>query len=161
MAKEIRQLPEVTAPATTDWFIIQKSSNNQTSKVSGVNIRLAITGLNNSNIEAQQAWQTATLENSWVDVSSASYGVAAYMKDTLGFVHLQGYVKSGTATVGVALFTLPVGYRPSTAINVPTMAGTASSSNYGALQIGTGGTVGYLVGGNAGMSLTGIIFKAA
>jgi len=38
MAKEIRQLPEVTAPATTDWYILQKSSNNQTSKVSGSNM---------------------------------------------------------------------------------------------------------------------------
>ena len=38
MAKEIRQLPEVTAPATTDWYILQKSSNNQTSKISGANL---------------------------------------------------------------------------------------------------------------------------
>lgn len=38
MTKEIRQLPEVTAPVATDWFMIQKSSNNQTSKVSGENM---------------------------------------------------------------------------------------------------------------------------
>lgn len=38
MTKEIRQLPEVTTPATTDWYILQKASNNQTSKISGANL---------------------------------------------------------------------------------------------------------------------------
>lgn len=36
--REIRQLPEVTSPSTGDWYLLQKASNNQTSKVSGANL---------------------------------------------------------------------------------------------------------------------------
>lgn len=109
----------------------------------------------------QTNWQTATLQNSWVNVSAGAYGEAVYMKDILGFVHLRGYISSGSTTLGATILTLPAGYRPDIAQNLPVMAGGVTSSNYGALQIGTNGTVEYLVGGNIGISLSGITFKAA
>ena len=118
-------------------------------------------------IETQEDWNSIgavdkpAFENSWVNLSTVSYGYAGYMKDSLGFVHLRGSVKNGTATVGLALFTLPAGYRPSSAINVPVMAGAADASNYGALQIGIDGKILYLAGGNTGLSLSGITFKVA
>jgi hypothetical protein len=60
--------------------------------------------------EAQEAWITPTLINSWVDYNSGNYGDPGYMIDTLGYVHLKGLVKNGTATANV--FVLPAGYRP-------------------------------------------------
>jgi len=56
----------------------------------------------------QPGWIVPTLVNSWVNYSTTNSTVA-YMKDTLGFVHLKGVVKSGTSGT---VFTLPVGYRP-------------------------------------------------
>jgi hypothetical protein len=47
--------------------------------------------------------------NSWVNFGS-TWAPAAYRKDAMGFVHLRGLVKSGT--VNVAIFVLPVGFRP-------------------------------------------------
>lgn len=48
-------------------------------------------------------------ENSWVNFGGA-IDTAAFVKDAAGIVHIKGAVKSGT--VGQAVFTLPVGYRP-------------------------------------------------
>lgn len=67
-----------------------------------------------------RGWLEPTFENSWVNYSAtatggntggtAEYAPAGYFKDPLGFVHLQGLVKNGTA--GATIFTLPEGYRP-------------------------------------------------
>ena len=61
-------------------------------------------------IEEQEAWINVTYTNSWVDYDT-TYGGAQYMKDSLGFVHIRGLVKNGSAA-NAAIFTLPVGYRP-------------------------------------------------
>lgn len=63
----------------------------------------------NSPLFQTGAWITPTLTNSWVNFGG-SYENAGYMKDSLGFVHLKGLVKSGVASQSI--FTLPVGYRP-------------------------------------------------
>jgi hypothetical protein len=49
-------------------------------------------------------------ENSWENYGSHSF--CAYYKDPLGNVHLKGLVRNGT--LGMPVFTLPVGYRPTT-----------------------------------------------
>ena len=54
-------------------------------------------------------WIAVTFENTWVNYHS-SFQPAAYCKDGMGFVHLQGLVKDGTDNS--IIFTLPVGYRP-------------------------------------------------
>lgn len=48
-------------------------------------------------------------QNSWVNYD-AVFASAAFRKDPFGTVHLKGLIKSGT--LGIAAFTLPVGYRP-------------------------------------------------
>ena len=55
-------------------------------------------------------WITPTMANGWVSYNNgATYAIPGYMKDSLGFVHIKGLVKNGTAGL---CFTLPVGYRP-------------------------------------------------
>jgi hypothetical protein len=61
-------------------------------------------------------------ENSWVNYGSPNV-TAAFMKDSMGFVHLKGLIKSGTLDAGA--FTLPVGYRPSASVHFPTVSFSA------------------------------------
>ena len=62
-------------------------------------------------LEATQAYQTPTLQNSWVNYGGAEATVQ-YYKDQIGIVHIKGTVKDGTYTVGTEIFTIPTGYRP-------------------------------------------------
>lgn len=102
----------------------------------------------------QPAWTAPTLLNSWVNFGSP-YDTAAYMIDTLGFVHLKGMVKSGT--VGAPIFALPAGYRP--AANC--IFAIDSNSAYGNIWIESGGNVTINTGSNTWAALGGITFKAA
>lgn len=56
----------------------------------------------------QEGWITPTLLNGWTPFST-ELSTCQYMKDQLGFVHLRGLIKNGTAD---HLMTLPIGYRP-------------------------------------------------
>lgn len=84
----------------------------------------------------QSGWTTPTLTNSWVDFGTP-YAAAKYMKDSMGFVHIKGLVKSGAA--GNSIFTLPAGYRVASNENlyfsVPCSGGVAD------LVIASDGTV--------------------
>lgn len=60
-----------------------------------------------------EAWTVPSLTNLWVAYGAGFLG-PAFCKDPTGFVHLRGMVKSGTSNT--AIFTLPVGYRPSATI---------------------------------------------
>lgn len=51
------------------------------------------------------------LQNSWV-TQGAGYPTPSYFRDPFSRVSLDGNIKSGTATAGTVLATLPVGYRP-------------------------------------------------
>ena len=57
----------------------------------------------------QEPWHLAELNAPWVDYV-AGQNPAAFFKDTLGMVHLRGFVKGGPARSTV--FVLPEGYRP-------------------------------------------------
>ena len=57
--------------------------------------------------------QTALpLAAGWVNYGSG-YNAATYIKSSDGLVSLQGLIRSGTATSGTTIATLPAGYRPS------------------------------------------------
>ena len=71
--------------------------------------------------------------NSWVNYDASH--PAKFFKDALGFVHLIGWIKSGT--VGSAAFTLPLGYRPPQDAIFP----VDSYAAYGRVRIYTDGTV--------------------
>jgi len=101
----------------------------------------------------QEAWQNATLTNGWVHFGGA-YANVSYMKDSLGFVHLRGIMKSGT--MGQVAFTLPVGYRPGAQIYQI----SASNGSVAICDIAASGTVTPQVGTNPSYSVDGITFRA-
>lgn len=96
-----------------------------------------------------------TLLNNWVDYG-APLTAAGYWKDADGVVHLQGAIKDGTATENTPLFVLPAGYRPAATV----YGATVSNAAFGAVLIGSDGTV-YIVAGvnTAYFSLDGISFR--
>jgi hypothetical protein len=85
-------------------------------------------------------WQTPTLLNSWVDFGPP-YVTAQYRK--IGkIVYVKGFVVNGTA--GWAIFTLPVGFRPSATLRFPAIANSA----LGTIQIEATGNFTALTGSN-------------
>lgn len=104
------------------------------------------------------AWITpGALLNSWANVGSG-FATAAYLKDPLGFVHLQGTVNGGATNTSI--FTLPAGYRPGATIAPAYGINTASVGQN--LQISTGGSVTpeFAGGGTQHVSLDSITFLA-
>lgn len=93
--------------------------------------------------------------NSWVNFGGA-FQVARYRKDALGYVHVQGTIKSGT--LNVAMFTLPAGYRPAATLQFACVSnnahGTVQVLSTGVVQMPTSG------GSNASVSLDTITFFA-
>lgn len=87
-----------------------------TAKTSIVN---AINELFNSKAnKVQEAWITPTLLNGWINDSVNGFVGLRYMKDSMGFVHIEGGVNNLTST-GAIIFNLPVGYRKSAALVAP------------------------------------------
>lgn len=78
-------------------------------------IRSHDTRLTDLEIGPRITWTPLTLLNGWVRFST-EYPVASYMRDALGFVHLQGSLKGGATSLA---FILPVGYRPLYIKNFP------------------------------------------
>lgn len=102
--------------------------------------------INSGQIATQQAWQTLTLTN--------GTGTAQYFKDSLGIVHLQGTINvTGTF---VDLFTLPSGYRPALAHEMP----VTSAGGYGQVLIATTGVLSKQVGGNGNLDISVLTFRA-
>lgn len=106
-----------------------------------------------SSVEGDNNWIAPTLVNSWINYG-APYDVAGYRKDSFGFVHLKGLIKSGTATAGTVLFTLPAGYRP----GATGLFDAQSNGSLGRVDVNSSGQVTIQVGTNAWISLNGITF---
>jgi len=90
----------------------------------------------------QQAWQAPTLLNNWVNYDTNTFAGAGYMKDSMGFVHIQGLVKSGT--VNATVFNLPAGYRPLKAHSFV----QNSNSAFGTMNVTGAGNVDIIAGSN-------------
>jgi prepilin-type N-terminal cleavage/methylation domain-containing protein len=98
-------------------------------------------------------WTNMTLQNSWV-FFGAPFSTAQYIKATDGIVSLKGLVRSGTATAGTAITTLPVGFRPKERITYTTIANMAIAR----VDIQTNGVVSIQLGSNSWFSLDGVHF---
>jgi hypothetical protein len=103
---------------------------------------------------------TVGFATGWADFGG-SFPPAAYMKDSMGFVHLRGVVKR-VSGAGLPIFTLPAGYRPEVQFEFFPVQATSA---YGDVQIdgtpsGTPGRVALGVGTTSYISLSGITFKA-
>lgn len=107
----------------------------------------------------QQAWQAPTLLNGWTNYDATTWDPVGYMKDSLGFVHLRGFVKGGTISTGTIVFKLPVGYRPEKSSYFCT--GTNNSGSSTSWQVSSNGDVIILYGGSSSYCSIGtLIFKA-
>lgn len=113
-------------------------------------ITIEVEGLNVVGEEGQPAFQ-----NSWVNFGGG-LGSLAFFKDPFGVVHISGTVKSGTVGGGANVFTLPVGYRPSTVRNFAIVSNNA----FGKVIVRDTGGVEVDVGSSTSASLDGITFKA-
>lgn len=100
-----------------------------------------------TNFEALQAWSVSP---AWITPTPTSpytnFGAGLvplrYLKDPLGFVHLEGFVALNAATSGATLLTLPAGYRPSLTIEVPASLRTAgNNAPMGFVQVESSGVV--------------------
>jgi len=101
----------------------------------------------------------STLQNSWVK-NSASEDIKVY-KDLSGIVTLEGACKSGTATPGTTILTLPVGFRPATTVRFAVYSTGGSVAGVGRVDITSGGVVTIEDGGNTLLSLNGVRFLAS
>jgi hypothetical protein len=83
----------------------------------------SISGLKGEEWREVGATGQPIFENAWVNHTPGTFATAAFYKDAMGVVHLKGLVKNGTG--GAAVFTLPVGYRPTAQHSFATDSGTA------------------------------------
>ena len=106
----------------------------------------------------QEAWIPVLggvgLENSWVNSGSGNQ-VAAYMKDSLGCVHVRGTVQDGTPST--AIFTLPAGYRPS-ATERFACAAFETSASIAEVRVESTGVITVTTAQNDYVSLSEIVF---
>lgn len=109
---------------------------------------------NNNTLMLEDVTQP-TLTGGWVNYDATNGRLAGYYKDPFGIVHLQGLIKSGTATPGTALFTLSTGYRPSKACYFP----VSSNNAFGSVSVDITGVVAIQAGSNTWLSLDGITFR--
>lgn len=108
-------------------------------------------------ITSPPPWIYPTLQNSWV-AYNGGFDVPSYFKDPNGYVHIRGFMKSGSVAVPTLLFTLPVGYRPGSDTYMPAIASPGSA--LGCVEIKTTGAVNFIAGNNTYFSLGHIIFPA-
>lgn len=80
------------------------------------------------------SWTSVTFQNSWTDYG-APFQTARYCKFN-GVVYVEGLIKSGT--IGLAAFTLPVGYRPAATVRFSQISGGAAT---GAADVTAAGEV--------------------
>lgn len=147
-APEIVYVTAHTASATTATIL--RGQESTTARAHNQDIDW-IHGATIKDFTGETSWTAPSLSNSWVNFGGA-YGTAGYMLDGLGWVHLRGVVKSGSAGT---IFTLPAGYRPEMQIQVATFSNAA----FAYLDIATTGAV--IAGGysNVSVSLDNIHFK--
>ncbi len=112
--------------------------------------------VNISGMITQEAWQTPSLLNSWVNYGG-SFVPAGYFIDSMGIVHLRGLVKDGSIGAGIPIFNLPVGYRPT--YTELFNANSTGSLGFGRVDVNSNGDVIAVSGDNRWISLSGITFR--
>lgn len=145
-------------PANSTWVAVVITSASAITSIRQVGTAGTVGRViypTNSLTAANEGWIAPTLAGTWVNFDAVpGFAQAAYMKDSLGFVHIKGLVKSGT--VPSTIFTLPAGYRPMNNLYI-------SSTNNAAIAVVRVQAVGDVVadtGGNTAFSINNIHFKA-
>jgi hypothetical protein len=110
---------------------------------------------------ANPGWVAAVtpLLNSWVTRTSAyKVETVRYMKDSHGFVHVDGMVTGGTD--GTAVFQLPEFYRPDSDQELAATIGPDGSNAFGSVEVLSTGFVIVKAGGGSWCSLSGLSFAS-
>ena len=97
----------------------------------------------------KRQYTTATLNSPWANVGSGRAS-AGYVLDALGFVHLQGYITSGTS--GSVAFTVP--HSPSYTHLQPGQ--TDVTGTVGWISVGTTGDVSVHLNGATNIDLSSV-----
>lgn len=100
-------------------------------------------------------WCSLTLQNGWVHYGSP-FATQAYTKGSDNMVHLKGLIRSGTASQGTVLATLPAGYRPKGYLLFQNQNG----GGLGRVDLYPNGNLVIVLGSNGWLSLDGIKFIA-
>ena len=96
-------------------------------------------------------------QNGWVNYS-ATAAQTGFWRDR-GVVYIGGVVKDGT--VGVPIFTLPLGYRPRWNAAFPVVSQSGPNPAFGTARVDSNGAVyADASGNNVNFSLAGILFRA-
>ncbi|MEA2298015.1 MAG: hypothetical protein QOF77_951 [Solirubrobacteraceae bacterium] len=99
----------------------------------------------------------APLQNGWTNLGGG-FAPAAFVKTSENRVELTGMIQGGTTGAGTVILTLPVGFRPPSALVFP----AASSGGYAEISVAANGVVAARQGVSAAYtSLSGIRFAAA
>jgi hypothetical protein len=104
---------------------------------------------------AAPSWVRPDLTAGWTQVATP-FAKVAYHKDALGYVHLKGLVNNTSGgALATALFTLPIGYRPSETLRFGVLGGlnvniTANGAVTPTAAIGAGNN----------FEITGVVFLA-
>lgn len=93
-----------------------------------------------------------TYQNGWVDFGSFLETVSYIKRD--GRVYLRGGAKNGTVGTGIAVFTLPAGFRPAASL----VFAVTSNNAFGIIQVAASGIVSVESGNNASVFFDGINF---
>ena len=96
-------------------------------------------------------WISPTLLNSWAQ--QTNYSIVGYIKDADNWVHIRGALVTGTAPS--VLFTLPVGYRPTSILEFATQSVNGAC----AIEIRTNGEVYATTAASNNAGLDGIRFQ--
>lgn len=101
--------------------------------------------------EDDSGWQTATLQNGFINYGTSSYSNARYRKKN-GILYIDGLIKNGSPNT--VIFNLPAGFRPSARLVFPVL------SNFSARRVDVhpNGNVEAITHHTAWMSLAGISF---
>lgn len=94
-----------------------------------------------------------TFQNGWINFDTTTYRGARFWKDSVGLVHIEGLVKSGTANS--VIFVLPAGYRP----GLGHVFATDSNSGHARIDVAPTGEVKQVSGGQSYLSITLPPFK--
>lgn len=92
-------------------------------------------------------WIAPTLQNSWVNLNTAAFNSAGYMREGKK-VYLRGVVNGGVITAGTVIFNVPAAYRP---FRQQIMIGDAfDPAGKWDCRVGTNGDIWIQTGGGAG-----------
>ena len=167
-ASIIATLPADYRPATAKPIMFQTASSNGTD--AGVRIDVRGNGeiiselannawLSLNNINYMAAGTTLTnlsLQNSWVNYDTTTWSGAAYNVDSLGRVHTQGLIRSGSTTFLNTIATLPSTYA-SQYSHMPNV----NSNAYSHLSYDTSGNILFKYGGNSFLGVQAMYYPTS